>query len=723
MLRLCATPRAAGGRLLRQAAASLPAVDGGAGPSAAAERFGRAAASSAASATARRGREAPQAHAAGWRRDRLWSLALPAAFSTTAAARGAEGADGAPRMSDYPPERIRNFCIIAHIDHGKSTLSDRLLEVTGTLARLQKHEAQYLDKLQVEKERGITVKAAAAAMRHGHEGAEYLLNLIDTPGHVDFQYEVSRSIAACQGAVLLVDAVQGVQAQTVANYLLAREAGLRVVPVINKAPAPSRPAPPAPAPLPSLRVAQVDQDHADPARVLQQMTAAFPAIDPAEVILASGKTGFGVDELLAAIVRLVPPPGGEVAGPARALLFDSWFDAYRGVVCLVSLKDGSLRKGDKLATVHGGRTYEALDVGILHPETLSTGELHTGQVGYLVMNMRSSREAQIGDTVVPAGLQKTLEPLPGFKAAKSMVFSGLYPVDQADFEQLREAVERLCLTDASVSVAKESSHSLGQGFRCGFLGLLHMEVFFQRLDQEYDAQVLGTAPTVPYRVLFKNGKVETCQNAAAFPERDVVEEYQEPVVRATVICPAEHLGPALKLLQERRGEQEELTYMEGRVLLKYILPLNEILVDFYDELKALTSGYASFDYEEAGYKKADVVKVTVSVNQAPVDALAFVCHREKAQQLGRAVCQRLKEHLDRQVYEVNVQAAVGSRVLASERLSALRKNVTAKCYGGDISRKKKLLEKQKEGKKKLKALSIGNVTISHEAFLAVLKAR
>ncbi|CAL5044664.1 unnamed protein product [Urochloa decumbens] len=616
---------------------------------------------------------------------------------------GARGAVSGSELALYPPERVRNFSIIAHVDHGKSTLADRLLELTGTIQKGH-GQPQYLDKLQVERERGITVKAQTATMFYRHTTAsqdldapKYLLNLIDTPGHVDFSYEVSRSLAACQGALLVVDAAQGVQAQTIANFYLAFESNLSIIPVINK----------------------IDQPTADPDNVKDQLKRLFD-IDPSEALLTSAKAGKGLEQVLPAVIARIPSPPGKCDSPVRMLLLDSYYDEYKGVICHVAVVDGALRKGDKIASAATGRTYDVLDVGIMHPELTPTGVLYTGQVGYVISGMRSTKEARIGDTLHQA--KSIVEPLPGFRPAKHMVFSGLYPADGSDFEALSHAIEKLTCNDASVSVTKETSNALGMGFRCGFLGLLHMDVFHQRLEQEYGAQVISTIPTVPYIFEYGDGSKVQVENPAALasnPGKRVVACW-EPTVIATIIIPSEYVGPVIMLCLERRGEQVEYTFIDAqRALLKYRLPLKEIIVDFYNELKGITSGYATFDYEDSEYQQSDLVKMDILLNGQPVDAMATIVHNQKAQRVGRELVEKLKKFIERQMFEITIQAAIGSKVIARETLSAMRKNVLAKCYGGDITRKKKLLEKQKEGKKRMKR--VGSVDIPQEAFHELLK--
>ncbi|KAL3624163.1 hypothetical protein CASFOL_032979 [Castilleja foliolosa] len=603
-------------------------------------------------------------------------------------------------LNQFPSDKIRNFSIIAHVDHGKSTLADRLLELTGTI-RKGHGQPQYLDKLQVERERGITVKAQTVTMFHRHDflgtNSDFLLNLVDTPGHVDFSYEVSRSLAACQGVLLVVDAAQGVQAQTVANFYLAFEANLAIIPVINK----------------------IDQPTADPERVKEQLKSIFD-LDPSEALLTSAKTGLGLEHVLPAVIERIPPPPGQSGSALRMLLLDSYYDEYKGVICHVAVVDGALRKGDKISSAATGQSYEVFDVGIMHPELTQTGVLLTGQVGYVVSGMRTTKEARVGDTLYHA--RSTVEPLPGFKPVKHMVFSGVYPADGSDFEALSNAIEKLTCNDASVSVTKESSTALGLGFRCGFLGLLHMDVFHQRLEQEHGTHVISTVPTVPYIFEYSDGSKIHIQNPAMLPSnpKQKVTTCWEPTVIATIIIPSEYVGSIITLCSERRGEQLEYSFIDSqRALMKYRLPLREIVVDFYNELKSITSGYASFDYEEADYQTSDLVKLDVLLNGQPVDAMAAIVHRLKAQRVGRELVEKLKKYIDRQMFEITIQAAIGSKVIARETVSAMRKNVLAKCYGGDITRKRKLLEKQKEGKKRMKR--VGSVDIPQEAFHELLK--
>ncbi len=598
-------------------------------------------------------------------------------------------------LQNFTPDRIRNFSIIAHIDHGKSTLADRLLEITGTLTEREKKE-QFLDKLQVERERGITVKAQTASMFYEYNNNLYLLNLIDTPGHVDFSYEVSRSLHACQGALLLVDAAQGVQAQTMANFYLAFEQDLTIIPVINK----------------------IDLPNADPKAIIQQLETLFD-FKPEEIVEASAKVGIGMQDILHAIIEHIPSPTGTVEQPLKALLFDSWFDEYRGIICLIALKNGALKKGDKITLAQVGTSYEILELGLMYPNPIPTAALYAGQVGYVITGMKTIREARIGDTIYHT--KKPVKPFPDFKPAKPMVFAGIYPIDSEDFENLQEAIEKLTLNDASVSVEKKTSAALGIGFRCGFLGLLHMDVFKQRLEQEYGLLVIATAPSVLYKIkMAHTGDIITIESPADFPEANKIEEILEPVIDATIIVPKQYLGNMLKLCEEKRGVQQDLNYLdEQRVILKYRLPLNEVATDFYDQLKSLSSGYASFDYEESGYEPAKLVKMDILLNGKPVDALSIIVHKDKAYYIGRELTGRLKKVIHRQLFEVIIQAAIGAKIIARDRIAPLRKDVTAKCYGGDITRKRKLLEKQKAGKKKMK--QIGNVEVPQEAFLAILK--
>ncbi|HEV2600774.1 MAG TPA: translation elongation factor 4 [Candidatus Babeliales bacterium] len=595
----------------------------------------------------------------------------------------------------FTPDLIRNFSIIAHIDHGKSTLSDRLLETTGTLSDRQKNE-QFLDKLQVEKERGITVKAQTASMFYDYNGKTYLLNLIDTPGHVDFNYEVSRSLYACQGALLLVDAAQGVAAQTMANFYLAFDQDLSIIPIINK----------------------IDMANADPDRISEQLHKLFD-FEKDSILLASAKANIGIKEILNAAIERIPAPKTNPTGLLRALLFDSWYDEYRGVICLIAIHDGQVKKGDQISFAHTGLSYDVLEIGLMYPDEQPMDALYAGQVGYIITGMKTVKEARVGDTMFHA--KKPVTAFPGFKPAKPMVFAGIYPVENIDFELLRDAIEKLTLNDASVTVEKKSSPALGLGFRCGFLGLLHMDVFRQRLEQEYDLSVIVTAPSVLYRVrLKKDQEILNLESPSDFPEPNFIDEVLEPMIIGTIITPQAYLGNMIKLCEEKRGVQISLSYIdEDRIILKYRLPLNEVATDFYDLLKSLSSGYASFDYEEAGFDPGDLVKMDILINKKPIDALSCVVHRDKAYDLGKELVERLQKSIPRQMFDVAIQAALGAKILARTSVSALRKDVTAKCYGGDISRKRKLLEKQKKGKKRMK--QVGDVEIPQEAFMSILK--
>ena len=597
-------------------------------------------------------------------------------------------------LKSFKPEHIRNFSIIAHIDHGKSTLSDRLLEYTGTLSTRHKQE-QFLDKLQVERERGITVKAQTASMLYEYKGETYLLNLIDTPGHVDFSYEVSRSLYACQGAVLLVDAAQGVAAQTMANFYLAFEQDLAIIPVVNK----------------------IDMANADPDKVAQQMETLFD-FQKNEMIYASAKKGIGIPELLEAIIERIPAPISHDDQPLKALLFDSWFDEYRGVVCLIAIQDGVIKKGDKITLAQQGTDYEVLDLGILYPNEVSMPALYAGQVGYLITGMKTIKEARVGDTIHLA--KQPVKPFPGFKPAKPVVFAGIFPVESTEFQLVADAIEKLTLNDASVQVEKKSSPALGLGFRCGFLGLLHMDVFKQRLEQEYNLDVIATAPSVLYKIILKNGETASIENPGDFPDPSKIEAILEPVINATIIVPKAYLGNIITLCESSRGEQKDLAYLDDeRVILKYKLPLNEVATDFYDKLKSYSSGYASFDYEDADYEASDLVKMDILLNGRSVDALSTIVHKEKAYYLGRFLAEQLRKAIPRQQFEVAIQAAIGAKIIARETVKPVRKDVIAKCYGGDITRKRKLLDKQKKGKKKMK--NVGNVEVPQEAFLSILK--
>jgi len=596
-------------------------------------------------------------------------------------------------MSD--PARIRNFSIIAHIDHGKSTLADRILERTGALSQ-REMKAQVLDDMDLERERGITIKARAVRLHYkAKNGQIYLFNLIDTPGHVDFSYEVSRSLAACEGALLVVDAAQGVEAQTLANAYLAVDAGLELIPVINK----------------------IDLPAADPVKVAEQIEQVI-GIDASNAVLTSAKLGEGVEEVLERIVSDIPPPKGDAEAPLKALLTDSWYDPYRGVACLIRVIDGRLQAGEKIRFMASGRVYEVDEIGAFQPGPKPVEELSVGEVGYLFAGIKDLIQAQIGDTITLDG-QPTKTPFPGFQPVKPMVFAGLFPVTSDDYEDLRDAVEKLRLNDASFSFEPESSEALGFGFRCGFLGLLHMEIIQARLEREFDLDLITTAPGVRYRVHTTDGEFLEISSPAALPPAGRIEYLEEPYIDATIITRSDFVGNILALAEERRGEQKSLQYLSSdRVLIEYALPLGEVIHDFYDRLKSVSKGYASFDYEFSGYRRSDLVRLDILVNEEPVDALSLVVHKDKAYQRGKVLVERMTEIIPRQLFEVAVQAAIGSRVIARETVRALRKNVLAKCYGGDITRKRKLLEKQKEGKKRMKR--VGKVDIPQEAFLAIL---
>lgn len=597
-----------------------------------------------------------------------------------------------------PQSHIRNFCIIAHIDHGKSTLADRLLELTKTVSP-QDMMAQVLDDMDLERERGITIKAHAITMRHkGKDGTDYMLNLIDTPGHVDFSYEVSRSLAACEGAILVVDASQGVEAQTMSNIYLAISNNLELVPVINKIDLPS---------------AQVD--------VVKKQLVDILGVDPSTILLASAKAGTGIEEILDAVIERVPPPSGKPDGPFRALIFDSSFDSYVGAIALVRVVDGSVKIGDAIKFMSSGKRFEVDDVGRLYLKRKPTGSLKAGEVGYLIAGVKVLKDTQVGDTVVSAA-DEGAQPLPGFREPKPMVFSGMFPAIAENLEELKDALERLQLNDSALVYEPESSVALGFGFRVGFLGLLHMEIVQERLEREYQQNLVNTIPNVEYRVKRTDGKVVVIDNPAELPELHKIEHIEEPFITAQIIVPSEYLGNMMTLAQERRGEYKNTSYVDTtRVNLHYEFPLAEIIFDFYDKLKSLSRGYASFDYEPLEYRVSDLVKLEILINGDPVDALSMVVHREKAYEWGRKLTHKLRELIPRQMFEVAIQAALGAKVIARETISPLRKNVTAKCYGGDISRKRKLLEKQKEGKKRMKQL--GRVQIPQEAFLAVLKIK
>jgi len=593
------------------------------------------------------------------------------------------------------PSRIRNFCIIAHIDHGKSTLADRLLEATKSVTA-REMRAQFMDKMDLERERGITIKAQTARMRwKARDGETYILNLIDTPGHVDFSYEVSRSLQACEGAVLVVDASQGIEAQTLANAYLAVDAGLELLPVCNK----------------------IDLPAADPARVAQEVedVIGLPAED---VLPISAKEGTNVEELLERIVERVPPPVGNPDGPTRALVFDAWFDPYVGVALLVRIKDGRLAKGMRVRLMASKQDHEIQELHVVDPHPRKVDALGMGEVGIVIAGVKSLAEVKIGDTITETARMAT-EQLPGFREVKPMVFTGLYPVDADQYEDLKTALEKLKLNDASITYEPESSAALGFGFRCGFLGFLHAEIVQERLEREYTLNLITTAPTVRYRVVKTDGTELEIESPAALPEQTEIERIEEPMILATIHVPAEFLGATLALCQDRRGVQKDMAQHGTRVQVRYELPLNEVVVDFHDRLKSATRGYGSFDYELIGYRPSHLVKLDILVNGDPVDALSLIVHRDKAHQRGSELASKLKEFIPRQMFDVAIQAAIGSKIVARTNVRALRKNVTAKCYGGDITRKRKLLEKQKEGKKRMKR--VGSVEIPQEAFLAALR--
>jgi len=591
---------------------------------------------------------------------------------------------------------IRNFSVIAHIDHGKSTLADRFLEQTGAL-QAREMEAQVLDAMDLERERGITIKAHPVRLTYkADDGETYVLNLIDTPGHVDFSYEVTRSLAACEGALLLVDASQGVEAQTLANAYLAVDNNLEIIPVINK----------------------IDLPGAQPEEARRQITDII-GLDGDHALLASAKVGTGVHEVLEAIVHRLPPPAGKADDPLKALIFDSWYDPYRGVVIVVRVIDGVLKPGMKIRLMAEGQDYESLQVGIFTPKAVEVDELGVGEVGFLVANIKKISDAKIGDTITESG-RPALEPFPGFKPLKPMVFAGFYPVEGHQYPELRDALEKLRLNDASFFFEPETSAALGFGFRCGFLGLLHMEIVQERLEREFDMDLVTTAPGVLYRVTTTDGVVQEIDSPAKLPDAGRIQTIEEPVITAMVLTPAEHVGGILQLCQDKRGVQKTLEYLASdRVLITYELPFNEVVLDFYDKLKTISRGYASLDYHVTGYWPSPLVKLDILVNGDPVDALSIIVHRDMAYERGRALASKMRELIPRQMFEVAIQAAIGGRIIARESVKAMRKNVLAKCYGGDITRKRKLLEKQKEGKKRMK--QVGKVQIPQEAFLAVLK--
>ena len=593
---------------------------------------------------------------------------------------------------------IRNFSIIAHIDHGKSTLADRFLELTGSM-RSRKHVDQVLDDMDLERERGITIKAHAVRLSyHASNGRLYHLHLIDTPGHVDFNYEVSRSLAACEGVLLIVDASQGVQAQTIANAYLAMENNLIIVPVINK----------------------IDLPNADTGKVLHQISEVL-GLDKSEAMLISAKQGIGIKEVLEAVVERIPCPSGDPGKPLKALIFDSWFDNYRGVVVRIRIIDGNVETGSKIKLISTGKTFDVTEVGFLTPGMQSTKQLKTGEVGYLMAGIKGVNETRVGDTITDAVIS-TQTPFPGYRDVKPMVFCGLYTTESHQFEGLRDALEKLRLNDSSFFYEPETSLALGFGFRCGFLGLLHMEIIQERLEREYGLKLISTAPTVIHRITLKDQKVVMIDNPSRLPATQMIDRFEEPFIRATIISPNEFIGALISLCEERRGIQKELTYIDtDRVMLIYELPLNEVILVFYDRLKSVSRGYASLDYEHIGYRESDLIRVDILLNGEMIDALSFMAHRKQAYQRARVIAEKLREIIPRQMFEVAIQAAIGSKIIARETIRPLRKNVTAKCYGGDITRKRKLWEKQKEGKKRMK--QVGRVTVPQEAFLALLKSK
>ena len=590
-------------------------------------------------------------------------------------------------------KNIRNFCIIAHIDHGKSTLADRLLEYTKTI---QVTQGQMLDNMELEQERGITIKSHAIQMEYMYQGEKYILNLIDTPGHVDFSYEVSRSIAACEGALLIVDASQGVQAQTISNLYMALEHDLEIIPVINKC----------------------DMDSAMPDEVEDEIIELL-GCKREEIIRASGKTGLGVEEILAAVIERVPHPVGDEEAPLQALIFDSVFNSFRGIIAYFKIENGVIRKGDKVKFFNTGKEYEADEIGVLKMDMVPRNELRTGDVGYIISGIKTSKEVKVGDTIthIARPCEKAID---GFEEVKPMVFAGVYPIEAEDFEDLRASLEKLQLNDASLTFQPESSVALGFGFRCGFLGLLHMEIIQERLDREFDMNVITTVPNVSYRVYDKHGEMKEVHNPSGMPEPTLIDHIEEPYIRASIITTTNYIGPIMTLCLGKRGELIKQEYISGnRVEIYYDMPLGEIVIDFYDKLKSISKGYASFDYHMNGFRPSKLIKLDILLNGEPVVALSTLTHVDNAETFGRRMCEKLKELIPRQQFDIAIQAAIGAKIIARETVKQLRKDVTAKCYGGDVSRKRKLLEKQKKGKKRMK--QIGNVEVPQKAFLAVLK--
>lgn len=593
-------------------------------------------------------------------------------------------------------KNIRNFCIIAHIDHGKSTLADRILEMTGTVAKRDMEE-QLLDSMDLERERGITIKLQAVRMNYtAEDGEEYELNLIDTPGHVDFNYEVSRSLAACEGALLVVDAAQGIEAQTLANAYLAVENDLELIPVINK----------------------IDLPNADPEAVMEQIEDVL-GIDASEAILVSAKTGQGVPEVLESIVKLIPPPKGEREEKLQALIFDSHFDAYKGAIPYVRVVNGEVKKGSKVYMMGTEKAFDVVEVGVFSPQQKAVDKLSAGDVGYIAASIKNVKDTQVGDTVTDAR-NPAEDPLPGYRKAMPMVYCGIYPIENNDYDNLKDALEKLALNDSALEYTPETSAALGFGFRCGFLGLLHMEIFEERLEREYNLDLITTAPSVDYMVYRTNGEISHISNPSDMPEIQKIDHLEEPFVKATIMTPKDYIGSIMELVQERRGIFGNMEYITTtRVMLTYDIPLSEVIYDFFDQLKSRTRGYASLDYEFAGYRRSDLVKLDILVNGDLVDALSVIVHKDDSYRRGRQLTEKLRKLIPRQLFEVSIQAAIGNKVIARESVKALRKNVIEKCYGGDISRKRKLLEKQKEGKKRMKQM--GNVEIPQEAFMAVLQ--
>lgn len=599
-------------------------------------------------------------------------------------------------MQSNRQSKIRNFSIVAHIDHGKSTLADRLLEITGTLTKREMEE-QVLDNMEIERERGITIKSQAARLVYRREdGEEYILNLIDTPGHVDFTYEVSRSLAACEGALLVVDATQGIEAQTLANCYLALDNDLEIAPIINKID------------LPSARPDEVKEEIED-----------VIGIEAEDAPMISAKTGLNVEDVLETIIEKIPAPNGDEEAPLKALIFDSYYDSYKGVVCYVRILDGKVKAGTKIKLMNTNKVYDVVEVGVFTPKLFSTTELMAGDVGYITASIKNVADARVGDTITESE-RPTEHALPGYKKAVPMVYSGIYPVDGAKYDELREALEKLQINDAALDFEPETSIALGFGFRCGFLGLLHMEIIQERIEREFNLDIITTAPSVIYKVTKTNGETIDLTNPTNLPEPTEIDSMEEPIVKASVIAPTEYVGAIMDLCQERRGVYIDMQYLEEtRVCINYDIPLNEIVYDFFDTLKSRTRGYASFDYEFKGYTKTELVKLDILLNGDVVDALSMIVPKERAYHKGRGIAEKLKEIIPRQMFEVPIQAAVGSKVIARETVKAMRKDVLAKCYGGDISRKKKLLEKQKEGKKRMR--QVGSVEVPQEAFMAVLK--